>query len=519
MNIREITDYMLKTYDNEILGSYYDKRGARKNNIKDKEKLSELKEQIKKVFNVDNLITEFKPGQSYNYSDRPWIQIRNEKITKATKGEYLGVSFNKKTLAIELWMGFGIGQGTNKMKKGEITFKREEYINKLKSIEPNLQRGFEYTSNDFYDAIMISKTIKLEDIVDEQVRKDLQYLAKIYSTYMEKYAGVVNNKNNNLDKYDEILFTGKEKPSGINIMYIGAPGTGKSYTVKKEFLTEKDNFGNPLQNDDGTFKLINQNKFETVVFYPEYTNANFIGSILPVSQNNIISYEFVPGPFTKILAKAIKYPDTNFYLVIEEINRGNAAAIFGEIFVLLDRENNNMGRSEYEISNDLISDYIYSYTNQKIKLEKIYIPDNLSIIATMNSCDQNVIPIDSAFRRRWDIVWLIDEENPDIDNLYIKGFGNVTWKKFRKAINAEIADKNNNLFQIEDKKLCSYFIDKSYLCTEPNNLAKYRDRFIYKIFTYLYNDVCKYNKTLLFKDDILSIDDFNDNIIKGLQDE
>lgn len=378
---------------------------------------------------------------------------------------------------------------------------KQNYIQKLQTIEPDLKRNFHYESL-YVDATTISKSIPLNDIQDQEVKQDLEYLATIYQAYEQKFNGTQTSyptpitkeqeENKNIEK-DKII-------EGRNILYKGFPGTGKSYTVKLKYLTQKDEQGTPLYNQDNTPKLINNYKYETVVFYPEYTSTNFISCILPVTENNIITYKFVPGPFTKILKKAIKHPQTNFYLIIEEINRGNAPAIFGEIFLLLDRENHGNGRSVYEITNEFIAQEIYQN-----KDTKIYIPKNLSIIATMNSTDQNTTPLDSAFDRRWESIWLTDTTGIN-DNLFIKGFSNLTWGHFRNTINDKIKTMST-IIQTEDKKLGAYFIDQSYLSKEPTTNQTERLRFTLKVLTYLFINICQYDKQILFQEHINCIDD------------
>ncbi|MBF0845998.1 hypothetical protein IR145_00675, partial [Streptococcus danieliae] len=116
---------------------------------------------------------------------------------------------------------------------------------------------------------------------------------------------------------------------------------------------------------------------------------DFIGQILPTvkkdenSDEKIITYEFTPGPFTNIMEKAYKDPANMYYLVIEEINRGNAPAIFGEIFQLLDRD--ETGSSKYAVVNYQVANAMYGDENYPVK-----IPSNLTILATMNTSDQNV---------------------------------------------------------------------------------------------------------------------------------
>jgi len=164
---------------------------------------------------------------------------------------------------------------------------------------------------------------------------------------------------------------------GENILLYGVPGSGKSFTIKKDYC------------DD-------ERCMERVVFHPEYSYTDFVGQILPKITGEKLEYVFTPGPFTRILKRAYEDPDNMYYLVIEEINRGNAASIFGDIFQLLDRDEN--GSSEYGITNADISYEVYGDDNLKIK-----ILGNLTFLATMNTSDQNVFSLDTAFKRRWNL--------------------------------------------------------------------------------------------------------------------
>ena len=501
MNIKEFTNYMLNYYNHEVIETYYDAKGAKKNRFKNKEKAKELEKSAETLFSVNNLYTELKPGMEFNRSENPWIQIHDEKNKKGTHGEYIGVSFNKKEQSLEIWLGFG--RTNPRLKKKEVAQKRASYIEELKIIEPNLNNDFQYVQR-FDEAVMISKSIKLEDITDKKVIEDLDYLASIYIAYEnQEYF----NKKQQLKKEEAKNLEKDSKIMGRNILYKGFPGSGKSYEVKKEYLTQKDKNGQPILDEFGDLKLINEYKYETIVFYKEYSNANFVGNIMPVVQNGNVTYDFIPGPFTKILKRAIHHPESNFYLIIEEINRGNAAAIFGDIFLLLDRKGPNQ-ESIYKISNELLAQEVFGHKDQKI-----YLPANLSIIATMNSSDQNTIELDSAFERRWETIWITDRET-ELDKLYIKGLGNVKWGSFRKVINNYIANPADNS---EDKKLGSYFIDPTYLSEIPKNGSKELERFIFKVFTYLYQKVCIFNKSL-FKKSIKSVDELiNEGLKKGIQ--
>ena len=289
-----------------------------------------------------------------------------------------------------------------------------------------------------------------------------------------------------------------------------------------------------------------------VVFHPEYTNADFIGQILPQSMDNgeKISYSFVAGPFTQILAKAYTHKNTPYALIIEEINRGNAAAIFGELFQLLDRldkdevEMSNevsyqKNWSSYPVTNDNINNEIFAaydkYKNdkdtcifepfiaeenfKKYKLNiGIRLPPNLSILATMNTSDQNVFILDNAFQRRWDMVLVknefgddsekakTEEEQKNIDRqktALIEG-SKITWETFHKTINEKISQlsKENNFSSMIDKRLGCWFVKA--VPDDKNDInGKYiieEKSFKNKILKYLWDDAFKFSREDVFED-------------------
>ena len=185
------------------------------------------------------------------------------------------------------------------------------------------------------------------------------------------------------------------------IIYYGAPGTGKSYKVKK-YLKENN---------------IDEKNIIRVVFHSDYSSSDFIGYIVPYTINNgeRLEYKFNPGPFTIALEKSLPSNSDNVYLILEEINRGDTASIFGDIFQLLDR---NEGQSEFPITNLAIRDYLNTRINEEVFTRlnlgenEIVIPKNLKIICTMNTADQNVFVIDTAFKRRFKMEYVpIDFDN------------------------------------------------------------------------------------------------------------
>jgi 5-methylcytosine-specific restriction endonuclease McrBC GTP-binding regulatory subunit McrB len=214
-----------------------------------------------------------------------------------------------------------------------------------------------------------------------------------------------------------------------------------------------------------------------------------------VDEQGKIRYEFIPGPFTLALSRAIECKGEKVALVIEEINRGNAASIFGDLFQLLDRDAN--GTSVYELTNVQITQYLQrrfaTYT-----LDYIKIPANLSIFATMNTGDQNVFTLDTAFKRRWNFEKLSNKFNKDDahSDRGIPGMSNVTWENFVTAINEHMIKEG--AFDSEDKQLGKYFITYTQLVDPGENDDVKTRKFAYKVLEYLWNDVAKFDRERWF---------------------
>lgn len=287
---------------------------------------------------------------------------------------------------------------------------------------------------------------------------------------------------------------------GFNKIFYGAPGCGKSHYIK-EWLHSA---GVP------------DNNIIRVTFHPEYSNVDFIGQILPTIETDsrnedIVKYKFSPGAFSLALEKAYNTNDM-IYLVIEEINRGNAAAIFGEMFQLLDREQNRLkptfNESEYPVSNPNLQKYLITRVKReelKVKLEKgIYIPSNLTIIATMNSSDQNVFTLDTAFKRRWKFEQLSNDIGNDSNHPYKRWYipgTSVTWEKFLSSLNDTILSYRMDYQTNEDKRLGKYFVTPDCLTETIKNIEDAQEEalgFAFKVLEYLWNDVCKMGGEDLF---------------------
>ena len=333
-----------------------------------------------------------------------------------------------------------------------------------------------------------------------------------------------------------------EKDDGIftptQIIYYGVPGCGKSHQIRED-LKKK---GIPAE------------RTMRVVFHPDYCNADFVGQILPETKGGTVRYNFKAGPFAKILREAYANPKLEYALIIEEINRGNAAAIFGDLFQLLDRKkdgdepetvNRNTygkGWSDYCVNNDYINAYFrgaYDSDDAKVPAEvkvgdvtvnanvDIRLPPNLSIYATMNTSDQNVFTLDNAFQRRWEMKQVPNElkdsgESADQYEQTIKMVRkseddeeivdtNVQWGDFRKAINEVIMDsaQTNGLSSMEDKRLGGWFFTPS-------------DNFAEKVLKYLWDDAFKFDRPNQF-DKVKTleklVEDFNKDGFKVFKDE
>lgn len=256
-----------------------------------------------------------------------------------------------------------------------------------------------------------------------------------------------------------------------NLIYFGAPGTGKSYNLN--------------QDKENLLKDYPEN-FERVTFHPDYSYANFVGTYKPVPKGEDITYKYVPGPFMRILKKSLKNPDKPYLLIIEEINRANVAAVFGDVFQLLDRNKNN--ESVYSI--DTSEDMKY-YLNK----DKIVLPSNLFIWATMNSADQGVFPMDTAFKRRWDFKYfsINHDENLIDDTHTILNDEVIYWNDLRKQINDELLSYKIN----EDKLMRPFFAFNEFMNQEiPEDIFK--DIFKNKIIMYLFEDAARSRRNDLF---------------------
>ena len=287
-------------------------------------------------------------------------------------------------------------------------------------------------------------------------------------------------------------------------IYYGAPGTGKSNEIK-------------LMTGNGTFS---KNYTLRTTFHPDSDYSSFVGAYKPIWNGEKIIYVFRPQSFLRAYIEAWKHPEHNVALVIEEINRGNCAQIFGDIFQLLDRE--RTGLSKYPIEADIdMQNYLKGefvniesiYTEDQIQaINKYYanhydtafddikngiiltLPKNLSLLATMNTSDQSLFPMDSAFKRRWEWQYMpIKNAHKNWKIQLDNSHELIDWWEFLNRINMVISDLTTS----EDKQLGYFFCQSDEYQIKPNEdenaqpdliTAKH---FVGKVIFYLWNDVFK----------------------------
>ena len=295
---------------------------------------------------------------------------------------------------------------------------------------------------------------------DYQLTKE-DFVKMLEVCYPNRFSCIVDEVPHTLRLYSEPLQT----------IYYGSPGTGKSHIVEHKVL-------------DGVPECF---RFRTT-FHPDTDYATFVGCYKPVCKdgedNCQIVYEFVPQVFTDAYVAAWKNPQKQIYLIIEEINRGNCAQIFGDLFQLLDRKN---GVSEYKIKAEKdLANYLQNMLTgdaaKGIEDGKLSLPANLSIIATMNTSDQSLFPMDSAFKRRWDWKYIPTTPPTDKNKVIEIGDRKYDWKEFLNQINERIQEATRS----EDKKLGFWFVK-----TQEGKDIISDNTFASKVIFYLWNDVFK----------------------------
>lgn len=325
--------------------------------------------------------------------------------------------------------------------------------------------GSYFVENNISVSKFINKCGNINSSFETELSKGIQIYKSIKSGEFGLYFSDDYFKNPNL-KLD--------KDAPIQLIYFGAPGTSKSSTIKR---------------------LIGNSPQHRITFHPDTDYSNFVGCYKPTKEDgtNQITYKYVAQAFINAYVEAWRLlvddnvENKRVFLVIEEINRGNCAQIFGDLFQLLDRDEN--GFSDYSIEPDsdlqryLKEDAFYENTNIPDIIRNgsiLRLPPNLYIWATMNTSDQSLFPIDSAFKRRWDWKYtpIKNEAKGHVISLHDRQYD---WWEFLELVNKRI----EKVTESEDKQMGYWF-------TKPdkgNEISA--EKFVSKVIFYLWNDVFK----------------------------
>jgi hypothetical protein len=346
-----------------------------------------------------------------------------------------------------------------------------------------------------YDWWSGSKTIERSDFFNSPVLSIMGLTASSnaamalivdHLTQHPELSGLLLNQIETTNKTD--------KDMALQQIFYGAPGTGKSHRIK---------------NDERVKAADEKNLVFRTTFHPDSDYSTFVGAYKPTmravadkykavaGKDEEITYSFVPQAFLQAYVAAWNHEDENVFLVIEEINRGNCAQIFGDLFQLLDRDDE--GYSEYPIKADIdLVRYLEDGKDEDgqdvlinkdgIKDRKLKLPKNLYIWATMNTSDQSLFPIDSAFKRRWE--WVYQPIDTAKETWYVKvGEDYYSWTAFLNKVNDELLTDET----AEDKHLGFYFCKATEKRegTEATPNVITAETFVGKVLFYLWNDVFK----------------------------
>ena len=375
------------------------------------------------------------------------------------------------------------GRRTLKMNIGFLynDIKNQDFYDEINTITSNPWFGYSLSYDNIDTGVLTITIIKAPQPEAIEKKPKLVYATSgerkvIWNRLADEYS----IKYDSLNKVDEPYPTFETNSlNAKNIIYFGSPGTGKSHKVNE---------------------ITNEKNVTQITFHPEYDYNSFVGGYKPtMNDKNEIEYSFVPQAFTNIYVNAWQNhasdePTEHFYLQIEEINRGNCAEIFGDLFQLLDRDKN--GYSKYSVDankelNDHLKKEFRNHENKGLVDGKIRLPNNLTIIATMNTSDQSLFPMDSAFKRRWDWEYIRIDYNCDKSNFILKlnNENRYDWLLFLEAVNKFIFDTTGS----PDKQIGNWFVN----IIDINKIIDEKT-FINKVLFYLWNDVFKDEDESLF---------------------
>lgn len=463
---------------------------------------------------ISNLINGQQTSESYTICDKPVI-IVNCMVDSLANSAICNIIGSK-------IIGFKYIDIFNRNEDFGISISNlSDFINTVSQYKKSISQDIE-----LQDDTLILKTERLKDFSTSLTNEPYYFAINAYpavilakkegykidsSDFEKKLAAGKSNKN--IQAFVRFLkglkaanFPQRSKIiiDPLQRIYYGAPGTGKSNEIK-------------LLTGNGTFS---KNYTLRTTFHPDSDYSSFVGAYKPIWNGEKIIYVFRPQSFLRAYIEAWKHPEHNVALVIEEINRGNCAQIFGDIFQLLDRE--RTGLSKYPIEADIdMQNYLKGefvniesiYTEDQIQaINKYYanhydtafddikngiiltLPKNLSLLATMNTSDQSLFPMDSAFKRRWDWEYMpIKNAHKNWKIQLDNSHELIDWWEFLNRINMVISDLTTS----EDKQLGYFFCHPDEYQIKPNGdenaqpdliTAKH---FVGKVIFYLWNDVFK----------------------------
>ena len=349
------------------------------------------------------------------------------------------------------------------------------------------------------DKYQISRCIQEDEIQSDEniiamLAESIQFLTPIYQSIFNGVIAAPENIPRGVAEGEaEHRFQNEQRTVMTQKILFGAPGTGKSFKINDA-------------NGYGLCNIAEEFKFRTT-FHPDYDYAQFVGAYKPTMNGDCVAYTFVPQVFAKAYVKAWKeclaaYVENegqarldedvdvkNVFLIIEEINRGNCAQIFGDIFQLLDRDKKGFSQYPIEVDTDFatyIENRLDDDEKRKYKMVvgegKAKLPKNLIILATMNTSDQSLFPMDSAFKRRFDWEYVpINYSHPDAGFNVVGDGLSFKWLNFLRKINTDIYKASES----EDKQMGEFFI-------KPKNGADITlDEFRSKVLFYLWDSVYK----------------------------
>lgn len=440
---------------------------------------------------VKNNFSNFDSGTSAGVgtlAQIPWIRISDPNLSSSAKnGIYIDYLYTSKLQRVFLCLALGTSQfkdikaGERQSIVGSVVGSVKKYFGfnldapKISLVDGNPNKA---SNQKYEDTVIYSIEYNLSDLPsNKEMMDDLNYFVSLLEKITkEKLDEIFRNNSNIISEKDESYNVEITNPQiDLNTIYYGVPGTGKSYQVKR--LIEDNNI-----TDEDVFRS---------TLHPEYSYSDFVGQVLPDAIDDNPTYKYQKGIFTKALERALKV-DEPVLLILEEMSRANVAAVFGDIFQLLDRD--QAGKSDYGIDNDLIYNHLDEEVQNALKGKKIILPENLYIIGTVNTSDQNVFPMDNAFKRRfsWKYVSIKtpdDENNPE---LTIKvGKGNqvteypVKWSELLFKLNEFIVNRDKGLGLTEDKQLGPYFIKFN----DTNDIKTNDELIKNKLLQYLWDDV------------------------------